>query len=238
MKRLLQTIFSTLLFSAALASQTQPTQPQSTQTPSTQTQSTRQAPAKETFPIFEVSGLASGMSGGGVGGNLGLGGRVGYVLFHDTMSDELGGFTVLEAEGNWLASAKPSGTEKGGHAMTAIFGAKTGLIPNGDGFGFKAGAGFIRFDQAVREVSVSGSPLHPTITPTRFGPLTTPVVTYGFVIENYPHNGRWGMRFDISDLIVLYTSKNIPGTLGLSTQHNFVFSTAIQYRFPMEQRKK
>ncbi len=201
-------------------------------------QSGQQTQTKETFPIFEVSGVASGMSGGGVGGNLGLGGRVGYVLFHDTMEDELGGFTVLEAEGNWLKASKASGTEKGGRAMTAIFGARTGLIPTGDGFSFKAGAGFIRFDRAIRDVSVAGSPLHPTITPTRLGPLTTPVVTYGFVYENYPHNGSWGMRFDISDLVVLYTGRNVPGTTGLGTQHNFVFSTALEYRFPMERRKK
>ncbi len=122
--------------------------------------------------------------------------------------------------------------------MTAIFGARTGLIPTGDGFSFKAGAGFIRFDRAIRDVSVAGSPLHPTITPTRLGPLTTPVVTYGFVYENYPHNGSWGMRFDISDLVVLYTGRNVPGTTGLGTQHNFVFSTALEYRFPMERRKK
>lgn len=184
---------------------------------------------KDAFPVFEVSPVFSGIAGTGIGGNVGVGGRLTYTFSHDYPGSELPGVIALDGELNWLPVNKTPGLFNGGRALEGLFGAHIGIGDLQDRLALRLGSGFVRSDRVIRGVSSTG-------TADRITRFTNPVIHFGLLYERYRRESHWGMRFDAGDVIVIYP--DVVGTTTFKGRNNFQASAALVYRFPMPEKEK
>lgn len=185
------------------------------------------ASAQDSPPRFEAGGSFTAM-------------RVGPEVFGPGAEGDVnfGRHIAFDAAYSWSPTPTPQ------HVMTALFGVKAGTRMQRFGFFGKVRPGLISFGNSVREVTEifgSGGVL-PTAN-LRLARLNQKALDLGGVLEYYPAR-HWALRWDAGDLMVfgeqgvLFTAVgNVPPGFVFfppapgRTTHNFMFSTAVHYRF-------
>jgi hypothetical protein len=147
-----------------------------------------------------------------------------------------GRHVAFDAVYSWLPTPTPQ------HMMTALFGAKAGTRTQHFGFFGKVRPGLISFGDSVRQANIAFNPDGTVTSSFRTARQNEKALDLGGVFEYYPAR-HWALRWDAGDLMVfnesplqITVSGNVPPDFitaplpGLTT-HNFLFSTAIHYRF-------
>jgi hypothetical protein len=148
-----------------------------------------------------------------------------------------GRHVAFDAVYSWLPTPTPQ------HMMTALFGAKVGTRTQHFGFFGKVRPGLISFGDSVRQANIIFNPDGTVSSSFRTARQNEKALDLGGVFEYYPAR-HWALRWDAGDLMVfneaplqITVSGNVPPDFITSppspgqTTHNFLFSTAIQYRF-------
>jgi hypothetical protein len=144
---------------------------------------------------------------------------------------------AFDAAYSWLPTPTPQ------HMMTALFGAKVGTRTHHFGFFGKVRPGLISLGDSVREVSVFFNPDGTVSSSFRTARQNEKALDLGGVFEYYPAR-HWALRWDAGDLMVFNEPPlhiivcggvppnfiTFPPSPGQTT-HNFLFTTAVHYRF-------
>ncbi|MGE5321627.1 MAG: hypothetical protein ACM3SW_02110 [Actinomycetota bacterium] len=145
---------------------------------------------------------------------------------------------AFDAAYSWSPTPTPQ------HVMTALFGVKAGTRTQRFGFFAKVRPGLISFGNSLRQVTEIFGPGGGLSTASfRLARENQKALDLGGVLEYYPAR-HWALRWDAGDLMefgeqgVLFTAVgNVPPgfiffpPLPGRTTHNFMFSTAVHYRF-------
>jgi hypothetical protein len=128
------------------------------------------------------------------------------------------------------------------HTTTALFGAKVGTRTQHFGFFGKARPGLISIGDTLRDITFIFGP-DGSITPSfRRARENEKALDLGGVFEYYPSR-HWALRWDAGDLMIFQEAGptfnvvgNVPPGFVINsfpghTTHNFLFSTALHYRF-------
>jgi hypothetical protein len=165
--------------------------------------------------------------------------HVGLEAFGPTAAGDVnfGRHVAFDAVYSWLPTPTPQ------HMMTALFGAKVGTRTQRFGFFGKVRPGLISFGDSVREVNIVFNPDGTVASSFRTARQNEKALDLGGVFEYYPAR-HWALRWDAGDLMVfneaplqITVSGNVPPDFIISppfsgqTTHNFLFSTALHYRF-------